>query len=125
MVAGARRAFDYFPLTLLGIAVVALSALVLWQVAFPTMDMVVLVAAYAGVALVALSVLLVVLLAVVLRMRRPRETGPAIRLETERPTPTGFGFPWLAWFPLIRVDPTWISPTGFDVTTRRKGFRRG
>ncbi len=118
---GARRLTDPFPITFLGLLVAAGSWGALTQLAFEQMDVVLLVVGWAGVGLVALSGLMVVAAALVLKIpaRRIRREGP-LALETTRRTPTGFRLPSLGWLPLVQVSWEWERPAGARVAPSRR-----
>ncbi|UJR84441.1 DUF58 domain-containing protein [Sandaracinus amylolyticus] len=106
----ARRARDVFPLTRLGVVVVALVSLALW-IGVRQVDLVLLGAsAIVGVAL-ALGILTVVIARwrVAIALRRI-DAGNALSIECGFPARTGFRLPRLRWLPGARVTWRWIAP---------------
>lgn len=118
----AQRALDYFPITPLGLLVGALSSAALYTIAYPTMDLVVLVLGWAMLALLAAAVLGVILGTIRLRFAARRLVrGGEEKLETGRMLPTGVTLPSLLLVPMVRVWWAWESP-GADVAVEHQGF---
>ena len=117
---GVRRVTDPFPVSLLGLLVLGASWLALERFAFAQMDVVLLVVGWSGVGLVALSTLMVIVAALVVKIpaRRVRREGP-LAIETTRPTHTGFRVPSLGWLPLVQVRWEWERPAGARVENER------
>lgn len=105
----ARRAVDPIPITPLGIFVLAGSVSVLWTEAFPSMDLVLLIVGYGGLAFAALSIVLVIAVGASLRLRKQPASEP-LTAETTRPLLTGHRLPWLGWLPLVSVRSEWYEP---------------
>ncbi len=112
-----------FPFTTLGIGVAALAIVGLRTLAYGQLDLVVLVAAYAALGLLALSTLLVLPVAALdlrwlARMsRRPVErlggeaaAQPPRWVEAGRPAPSARSLPALRWLPLVRLRLRWSAP---------------
>ena len=117
---GVRRLTDPFPVSLLGLLVLGAAWLALERFAFAQMDVVLLVVGWSGVGLVALSTLMVIVAALVVKIpsRRIRREGP-LPIETTRPTHTGFRVPSLGWLPLVQIRWEWERPAGARVETER------
>ncbi len=115
-----RLVFALFPATGLGLGVGVAAVAALRLLAYGQLDLVMLVAGYGALALLALSLLVVlptsVLQAVRLRrMDRPAPyhgpEGHAPRwIEAGRPTPTGASLPAMRWLPLVRLRLHWAAP---------------
>lgn len=120
----ASRVLDLFPVTPLGLLVVASAAAVLYTIAYPSMDLVVLVLGWAAIALVAAAVVAVVLGTIRIAIAaRSLPRGGEARLETGRMLPTGVVFPSLLWVPMLRVWWAWETPDA-DVALEREGLLR-
>jgi hypothetical protein len=104
-----RRAVDPIPITPLGIFVLAGSVTVLWTEAFPSMDLVLLIVGYGGLAFAALAIVLVIAVGAALRFRRLPASEP-LTAETTKPLLTGHRLPWLGWLPLVSVRSEWYEP---------------
>lgn len=106
-----RRVRDAFPLTGLGVGVLALSAIAL-AIGASSVDLVLLGAGVIGVAAILIAIAMVVL--GVLRVRRALSRIPATEaplvLECGYPVRTGFRLPRLWWLPGTRVSWRWITP---------------
>ncbi len=120
-----RRAADYWPLTMLGLALAAVSFVALVSFGFEKLDLVLLVLGYGGAGLLALSVVSVVLATVGLRwsLRRASIDWATSRFETALALPTGFTLPSLWWIPLVQVRWSWISPDRAEVERRAEHGR--
>ena len=108
----ARRLADAWPLTALGMALAAVSAVALWGFGFAKLDLVLLVLGYGGAGLLLISVLVVLATALVLsiRLRRMEPRWSAARFETGAASRTGFSVASLWWLPLAQVHWTWKEP---------------
>lgn len=120
----AQRGLDLFPITPLGLLVVATAAAALYTIAYPTMDLVVLVLGWAAIALAAAATVLVVLGTIrVYFAARALPRGGEEKLETGRMLPTGVMLPSLLWVPMLRVWWEWETPTA-DVAVEPEGLLR-
>jgi hypothetical protein len=117
-----RRSVDPIPITPLGVFVLVGSFAVLWTEAFPSMDLVLLIVGYGGLAFVALSMVLVIGVALALRFRAPGPIEP-LTAETGKPLATGHRLPWLGWLPLVSVRSEWDEPEA-AVRSATDGLRR-
>lgn len=136
-----RRWRGYFPLTNLGLLVALIGGATFVLFAQPRVDYVLELASALAVVLVALAVLVVVpgawLVARAYR-RAVREVGPAgptggvgpddpaptgerVELEATRGFATLLELPRFRAFPVLDVDWTWVSPTGFAVRLVQAG----
>jgi hypothetical protein len=104
-----ERTRGMFPLTVRGGLVAALAALALSNVAYASLDFVVLALGYAALGLVGLSLVAVLIGAFALKMKVAPPTGEA-RLLTGRFLPTDFRLPSLRYLPLVEVDVELVSP---------------
>ncbi len=104
----ARRIADVVPITPLGVLASVVAVVALRQYAYAELDLVLLVAAYSLVAMVALAVVVVGIAGVVLglRMKAPVRTELLVT-ETARSTSTGFSVTSLRFFPFLQVDFDW------------------
>lgn len=106
-----RRLRDGFPLTTLGVAVAALSALCLW-IGFGDVDLVLVGAGAVGA--IALSLSLVTVALGTFRVRRALArvgaTETALTMECGYPVRTGFRLPSLRLLPGVRVTWRWTEP---------------
>jgi hypothetical protein len=113
-----RRGRDVVPLTGRGLLVGAFSAGALWLYGRPALDLVLYVVGIAGLALLALSLVVVVSCTLWLRRRLRRlSPGGARRLEAASTLRTGFEAPGLGGVPLVKVRWSWIQPPEVDVRT--------
>lgn len=120
-----RRLRDAFPLTWLGVAVVAGAVVASAHYGFGRIDMVLLAAGLVGVGLGAITLLTTVITSLVLwRKVRARRSGESdLSLECGYPSRTGFavGRPWFV--PFVRVGWTWIDPPAEVRQVAGRGFR--
>ena len=117
------RAIDLFPITPLGLLVLAGSAFALFAYGLRRVDLVLLMMGGVGLSLGALSLLAVVGASVGLYLSlRKRGGGDTLRLECGYPARTGFSVSTLWFVPLVKVAWTWDSPeaTVKLVTLRRR-----
>jgi uncharacterized protein (DUF58 family) len=118
------RAADLVPLTLLGLLVAAAGGAALYFFAYGELDLVLLVAGYGALGLVALALLVVSVVAVAFKWSlRPVRHGETLVAETGRPIETGFHLPALGWIPLVQVRWQWLEPRGARVEQRRRAGR--
>ncbi len=114
------RAKELFPLTPLGVGLIALATLALKFIAYEELDLVLFVGGYGALALVALSFLAVGLSAIWryfdLRRVRNAPSPKSLALETGRALPTGFQLPSRLWFPLVRTRWDWLTPNESQAT---------
>jgi uncharacterized protein (DUF58 family) len=103
-----RRVADLWPLTLLGLLVVAAAGAALKWLAYARLDLVQLVVGYGALGLGALAVLAVLIGATALKVAtRGRGASEVHELETGRAKPTGFSLAALRWLPLLQVRWEW------------------
>ncbi len=95
------RVADLWPLTVLGMAVAAVALVALLSFGFEKLDLVLLVLGYGGLALLAVSTLLVCSTALSLwwHLRRASFDWSVSKFETGTPLTTGFSLPSLWWLP--------------------------
>ncbi len=106
-----RTAVDLFPLTPLGLLVLAGCAFALLGYGIRRTDLVLLVIGAVGLALGALAVLVVGATALgVYLVLRKRTGGETLRLECGYPTRTGFSISNLWYVPLVKVRWDWVAP---------------
>ncbi len=113
----ARRVVDLWPLTSLGMALLAVSLVALLAYGFQKLDLVLLVVGYGGLGLLAVSLLIVVPSALGLRLwlRRSRSPWSTDTLETGSALPTGFSVPSLWWLPPVQLRWSWVTPPAAQV----------
>lgn len=114
VLAGMRIVRDVFPLTWLGVAVLGAAVASLKWLAFGEMDLVALVLGWGAVGLVGVSLVIVVVVALVVRLRGVVLDGRAVRMSTDAEMPTGFSVARLAWVPLLTVDVRVVAPASLD-----------
>ena len=113
------RARDLFPLTGLGLLSVGAASGGLFFLAFPRLDQVLLVVAFALLALVGLAVVSVIGVAIWARLGLRSGSSLSVnRLETSIMRPTGFSLPSPWWFPLVQLDWSWSAPEQVVVQLR-------
>ncbi len=107
----ARRARDSFPLTWLGFLVAVGSAWATFYFGFERIDLLLLVAGIVGMALVATTMLLVSIVALIVYLQlRSRTTEETLQLECGYARRTGFSVksPWFV--PFVQVGWSWLDP---------------
>ncbi len=107
------RLHPHFPLTLAGLAVLAMAVLALQGFGYQRMDLVVFALTVCALSIVIFSVLMVTATGLVLRrrLRRLSETSlPACQAEAGFPNETGFRLPALAWLPLMTLEWRVVTP---------------
>ncbi|MCB9666813.1 MAG: DUF58 domain-containing protein [Myxococcales bacterium] len=117
------RALEVVPVTWLGILVGAVSVFALQVIGRAQQDLIILVAGYVGIAILALSIVSVVVatLLIKLRLRRFWPDGAHMKLETQTATYTGQSVASWSWFPLVNLSWQWVSPLGCQLTIEREG----
>lgn len=110
--AAAGRLAGLWPLTPLGMALLAVASVALFIFGFDKLDLVLLVLGYGGIGLLLLSTLVVLgsALGLWLWLRRAPIRWSTHTFETGVPLPTGFALPSLWWLPMAQVHWTWVSP---------------
>lgn len=120
-----RRVADLWPLTPLGLALAVLCPLWLEVYGQGEGDLVITVVGYAGLALVALSVLLVTAGALHARFRRVATVmsdDDELRMDTHRPTPSGYSTGGFRFLPLLQVTFDCEKPSRLrSVNTKLRG----
>jgi hypothetical protein len=116
-----RPIIDLFPWTPLGVTTAILSFVTLRWLAFRELDLVLLVIGYGGLTAVALSTLLVCVVAAWLKLfYRPKEpNGDPLLFETGKTAATGFTLSGIGFFPLVQVQWSWQDPIGVQVQVER------
>ncbi|MFZ1864682.1 MAG: DUF58 domain-containing protein [Polyangiales bacterium] len=112
-----RRIVGIWPLTALGMALVAVALIALIVYGFEKLDLVLLVLGYGGIGLLALTTLAVVASAVGLRLwlRRASIRWSTKTFETGSPLLSGFSLPSLWWLPMVQIRWTWVAPPACTV----------
>jgi hypothetical protein len=114
-----RRVRDLFPLTVGGLFVIAGALIATFYYGRERLDHILLAIGVIGLALVAVSLVFVMLAALIAwRSARKAPAGEPLMAECGHLTPTGFRLRNLWWMPFVDVTWTWIEPTAV-VTTRR------
>ena len=108
----ARRTRELWPLTWLGAAVAAVSAIALFRFGFGKLDLVLLVLGYGGAGLLLIATFLVLSAAIALwwRLRRAPQSWRGTTFETGAAVGTGFSLPSLWWLPLVQLRWVWEAP---------------
>lgn len=120
---GLRAVVGWFPLTLGGVLVVALSTFAFVAYGVRQADLLLAVLGGLGLALVIAAAVAVTVGAVrVWAFVRSHGSRPAIEAECGRPSRTGFEVPALWWLPVVAVEWRWIDPA-VEVTYERKKGR--
>jgi hypothetical protein len=118
------RAADLVPLTPLGLAVGLLAGFTVRHYGREELDLVLLVASLFALALLGLAFVMVVVAAIVLKLRhRPRALAEGRELETGRFLPTGYRPLRLPFLPIVEVRHGWLTPSGVKVRTTRHAGR--
>lgn len=117
------RAWDAFPVTVLGILVLGAGVWTLKVFAAESMDMVLRFLGLGAIALVVLSLVLVVLTTMILKLRGAPPWPGDLTVETGVAVETGVRLPWLGFLPLIQVRFEWLNPGGVQVVPRRRWMR--
>ncbi len=117
-----RRVVDLFPLTRLGLLLIAGSAFALFRYGIARMDLILLVVGLVGLGLAGLALLATVVTAVGVHLswRRRRGTAEALRIECDYPAVTGFSMPTLWWVPFVRLSWRWEAPVARVRLRRRR-----
>jgi hypothetical protein len=107
------RAMGPFPITPLGLLVVAASAYALVEYGFGRIDLVLLVIGAVGLGLAGFGLLATSLGALLswLRHRKRNTSGDgSLDVECGYPVPTGFSLPRLRWLPFVSISWRWLDP---------------
>jgi hypothetical protein len=124
--AGAWRSLcwvaGWCPLSWLGVVAATALPLVFHHYGVGRQDRILLALSAFGLGLLAVSVVLVVLAALGLRLKRQKSL-PVLELEAGVPTRTGIGLALLRWVPWLRVEVEWVQPPGVDVRLVPAGGR--
>jgi hypothetical protein len=116
-----RRFAELFPWTPLGLVIAAAAYAALERLARAQLDLVWLVVAYGGLALVALGPLVVIPTALLIALRARRvPPGHALLFETGVASETGFALPSPLYLPLVQLSWDWVEPVALRVEQRRK-----
>ncbi len=121
----ARRVFDLWPLTWLGLALALVASVALFSFGFKKLDLVLLVLGYGGAGLLLISTLLVVSSAIALFvwLRRASFSWRTSTFETGAPVLTGFSLPSLWWLPLVQLRWSWEVPDALPVEPQSEAGR--
>ncbi|MBC52704.1 MAG: hypothetical protein CMQ34_02595 [Gammaproteobacteria bacterium] len=115
------RLHPHFPLTVAGLAVLAMALLALQGFGYRRMDLVVFALTVCALSIVTFSVVMVTVTGLVLR-RRLRHLSdaslPACQAEAGFPNETGFRLPALTWLPLMTLEWCVVVPDGFVTRNR-------
>jgi hypothetical protein len=115
-----RRIGELFPWTPLGLVIAAAAYAALDRLARAQLDLVWLVVAYGGLALVALGPLAVLPVALFVQLKARRiPPGHALLLETGVASETGFALPSPLYLPLVQLSWDWVVPVAQQVEQRR------
>ncbi len=119
LTASFTRMREHFPFTVQGLITLTLALLALRVIAYGSMDLVVFALAICALAIVMASLLCVIVggLLTQLRVRKHLLTLPASRtiiVEAGYPNETGFTFPSIGFFPLVRLSWQVIYPDHLD-----------
>jgi hypothetical protein len=110
---------DLFPFTPLGIALAAGAYAALRAFAYAELDLVWLVTGYAAIGLCVLSFSCVIASALFVAWRlRKSPLREALRLETDRLAPTGYGLPALRFMPFVQLRWEYVSPIAKQLELR-------
>ncbi len=115
------RIRPHFPLTVSGLAVLAMALLALQGFGYRRMDLVVFALTVCALSIVTFSALMVTLSGLWLRQRLRRITADALppcQAEAGFPNETGFRLPALAWLPLMTLEWRVIAPDDFVTINR-------
>lgn len=116
-----KRWRPHFPLTLAGLAVLAMALLALQGFGYQRMDLVVFALTICALSIVTFSVLMVTITGLLLRRRLRRlskESLPSCQAEAGFPNETGFRLPALAWLPLMTLEWRVLAPDRFTTVNR-------
>ena len=117
----ATRLRAAFPLTFTGAAVGAGCLVAAYHFGFGQLDLILLSLGIAGASVVASSVVMVLIAALVVWLRaRNQPERPPLRLECGHAMATGFRLGGARWIPMVEVTWKWVSPIA-AVSTKRNG----
>lgn len=118
-----RRGADAFPITPAGLTVLGGAGISLGYYGLARIDLLLLVVGVVGLALGATSLLMVLLGALVVRIRLRRGEGSEpLQLESGVPARTGFSLGRLRAIPLVKLEWSWIAPAATVRATRGGGL---
>jgi hypothetical protein len=109
----ARRVVDPFPITPLGLAVIAGAGAALYYLGVKRVDLVVLAMCVVALGVAAICVIAVSLTALALKLalsRAAKSQSGTLSLECGFPTRVGFSVSSLWWVPFVTVSWKWLSP---------------
>jgi hypothetical protein len=123
------RAMGPFPLTPLGLLILAASAYALIAYGLQRIDLILLVIGAVGLGIGAFGLLATILAALILwvRVRRRGRSGEregALDVECGYPVPTGFWLPRLRWLPFIAITWRWLEPEAKVRVVAKRGQLR-
>lgn len=113
-----------FPLTALGVSIVAIASAALWLFALPRMDYVLMLACALALILAGLALIAVIPGAIWVRStvkKRAAGTDTPLLIEAQRGFAMLLRLPAFRALPLIHVRWSWISPPGFVVDVVQEG----
>lgn len=107
----ATRAIGPFPLTPLGLLVLAGCAWAFFGYGLGQIDLVLLVIGAAGLGIGLISLLATGAAALIIWLRNRKRTAEGkLDVECGYPVPTGFSLPRMRWLPFVAVDWRWLEP---------------
>lgn len=111
-----RAILGWIPLTPRSALAIALLLWVYLVYGKERSDLVLLVVGLGGLALVALALVSVLLVALVMRLRKPPAPQDTWVFHTGLPFYTGYTLTLSAWIPLIQIEMDWTAPEGLEAT---------
>jgi hypothetical protein len=122
LLAGLRRAADWFPWTPLGLLLTAAAYAAIHEIALAQLDLVWLVIGYGGLGLCALCPAAVLLAATYVKLRGPLAAPTdALLLETGTARDSGFRLRAPFYLPLVQLRWHWLAPVGAELELLAEG----
>ena len=122
LIAAIKRLIGVFPLTWAGVLVIAGCAVAFGHYGLGRIDLILLGVGAVGIGIVAVSLLLTCLAALLIYLRSSgMPEGEALRLECGYWTPTGFSLPSMWYIPFVHVSWRWVEPEAEVRAVRRMG----
>lgn len=117
-----RVVTDPFPLTGAGLVIAGGATWALLKYGLQRIDLILLVVAAVALGVAALSVLLTIAVALVVRLgQRNSASDESVSLECGYPARTGFSFPRLWWVPFVSVSWEWLEPEAVVRAVKKNG----